>query len=601
MDKELIRQLLPEKPRPGLLNWTLSNCDDELGEQYLVWKRERTPVYGLEQLMTNDLKPMRYEHTARCTCLRCGHEFNTELYGDILSFWIDECGEWWSLDPNGRQPFGDEDAAENGYMVEIGGDGDTLTCPMCYETLYTIPASKLKGGRRKQILVVSIEVVNEYAAVVYWLVRREIYDDGNDYHVLPRDAYVLDERGTIHRYSHVSGGGCTQETQSSAWRLTSSKKDSLDSVYHDWGSFNNKKKGGIFWERVPDLDRTTAEKTGLQAFANLNGLYSVEYLKLWKKYRNLENLVNTGWTQLVHKIVANSFDGYDAKSEMEKVIDISKSKPYEMLGMSRADFKTIARNGYQWGFDEQLLFQQCRVSGLQSAIQFQKYRASFTSAGMRAVAQLQQLYGDGDFEKLERYLIKQGMRPNEVGILLDSRDSARTLAGNRPLTDEELWPRNLQAAHDRLTRARVVQIDPKKAQSYQNGFDAVLDKYWDLQWSDGELSVIIPRSYADLVQEGAVLRHCVGGYSEDHISGSHMIFFVRHYRRPERSYYTLDINMIDRPYRQQLHGYGNERHGTHKQYTHSIPKKVLDFCTRWEREVLMPWYREQQKKEGKTA
>ena len=75
------------------------------------------------------------------------------------------------------------------------------------------------------------------------------------------------------------------------------------------------------------------------------------------------------------------------------------------------------------------------------------------------------------------------------------------------------------------------------------------------------------------------------------------IFFIRHYRRPERPYYTLDIDMTGRPVEKQLHGYGNERHGQYKQYTHSIPKKVRDFCDRWKNEVLIPWYVEQQKKQ----
>lgn len=609
MDKEYIRQHLPEEPPADLLRWTLAHCDDDLGPQYLTWKPNRVPVYEMDYLMNNNLKPKRYEKVAECTCLKCGGYFLTELNGSVLTMWIDDCGEWWPLDPTGGpQPFEDEDQADTGYMVELGNN-DILLCPFCCEDLKVIDGRNLKGGRRKQVLVVSIDKVDNYATVMYWLVRRTIYDDGNDYEVIPRDAYVLDERGMIHRYCHTSGGGAfCSEMKADTWRIASSKRDSLDVMYHDWGSqWGNclhKKKGGIFYPRFPDLSGTTAEKTGLEAYAKNDGTYSLAYLNLWKKHPAFENLVNTGWTKLVQHIVEKSFDGYEAEAVAYPAIDLTKSKPYEILGISRGDFKQLRRNGDQWDFQCQLVFHNFRKSGFTSAIEFQKYRKLFTDDGIRAVAKLRDEYGERDIEKLLRYLKKQDLQPREVGILLDTRNAAKVLAQNRELLPEELWPRNLQSTHDRLNRAKLLQIDAKKAAMYQRGFDTVVEKYGQLQWTDGELCMILPKSYADLYQEGEILRHCVGGYSEEHISGSNTIFFVRHYRRPERSYYTLDIDMTDRPHRVQLHGYGNERHGINKQYRHTIPKKVLDFCDRWEREVLMPWYRDKMKnqlKEGKRA
>lgn len=606
MDKEAIGKLLPEEPWPGMLKWAIKNCEDDLGPNYLTWRTERIPIYDMDYLMSDRKKP-RSMRVAACTCLKCESQMVTEYCGSTLQFWMGEDGEWWPLDPNGRQPFEDEEGEANGYMVEVA-DGEALSCPMCYETLTAIQAKNLRGGRRKQVLVVSLETVGNYAAVVYWLVRREIFEDSNEYKVIPRDAYVLDERGTIHRYTHTTGGGpMTCEKPDSCWRITKSKRDSLDLMYHDWGSWwgtcRDKKKGGVFYPNPINLDGTTAEKTGLKAYANYEGAYSLHYLKLWKKYPQLENLVNTGWQQLVHSIVVDSFGGYDAKTVMDRAIDISRAKPHEILEMTRVDFKKIRRNGWQWGYEEQILYQSFRKAGFGMAMEFCSCLKEFTATGLRALEQINRIYGDRDLEKIRRYLAKQQMRPNEAGILLDTRNAARALAGHRPLTEEELWPRNLQAAHDRLTRARLVQMDPKMAEKYQEGFDAVVERFEDLQWNDGELCIILPRSYAELVQEGNVLRHCVGGYSEDHIRGRDTIFFVRKYRRPERSYYTLDINMTDRPHRVQLHGYGNERHGVKKEYRHKIPKKVLDFCDRWEREVLMPWWREQQnkQKEGKTA
>ena len=603
MDKERIRQLLPEQPPKDLLKWTLGHCDDELGPQYLVWRPVTVPVYSMEHLMTdNSFKPVRREKAARCTCLSCGSEFYTERIGNDLRFWVDDCGEWWPIDPSSQGPWDEMDeSVEQGYPADVDGDNEALSCPMCFETIRTIPAKNLRGGRLKQILVASIAVVEGYAAVLYWLVQRYIYPDGNTYNVIPRDAYVLDERGRLHRYTHKEGGGCFySETMTDQWRLATNKKDSLDMTYHDWGSISNKKKGGLFFNQVPDLNGTTAEKTGLQAFAEYDGTCSVEYLKLWKKCPALENLVNTGWNRIVNTIVSRSAGGYPAGATMYDVIDIGCTKPHEMLGMAKKDFKTIRATGKQWDYDCQRLWMAYREAGFTDAVRFMLYRDMFTDSGMRVLASLRRQYGEEDPEKIIRYLKKQKLRPAEVQYLWDTREAARFLAEDRELTQEELWPRDLHSAHDRLTRAKMLKVDADKAAKYQAGFDAVREKYGELQWTDGELCIVLPKSYEELYMEGETLRHCVGGYSSDHISGQDTIFFVRRYRRPERSYYTLDINMQGEPYRRQLHGYGNERHGIHKEFRHTIPKKVLDFCTRWEQEVLRPWYRDQQKKE-KTA
>ena len=63
----------------------------------------------------------------------------------------------------------------------------------------------------------------------------------------------------------------------------------------------------------------------------------------------------------------------------------------------------------------------------------------------------------------------------------------------------------------------------------------------------------------------------------------------------------LQINMTKAiPVEVQLHGYGNEHHGDRKQYRHKIPKKVRDFCDRWEREVLTPWFADQKARATQT-
>ena len=100
----------------------------------------------------------------------------------------------------------------------------------------------------------------------------------------------------------------------------------------------------------------------------------------------------------------------------------------------------------------------------------------------------------------------------------------------------------------------------------------------------------------DLVREGKTLRHCVGGYGQSHVEGK-IIVFIRRERRPERPYFTLNVDLTGKkPIEIQLHGYGNEyAHG--KQLR--IPQQVRAWCDWWEAEVLAPEFRRQRRKSSK--
>ena len=64
----------------------------------------------------------------------------------------------------------------------------------------------------------------------------------------------------------------------------------------------------------------------------------------------------------------------------------------------------------------------------------------------------------------------------------------------------------------------------------------------------------------------------------------------------------ISSNNDGKPREVQLHGYGNERHGVNKEHSHKIPQKVRSFVDRWEKEILMPWWVEQnQQQKEKTA
>ncbi len=609
MEIEYIRQRLPVDPPEGLIKWAKETQSRELGSDYMVWSSERLPVLPTigEIMEYNSMAPQRYEWTAVCHCSACQEQLITSrLKGvDGIRLFQGEDGCIYEYPPNS----GMEQIGEGGLYDLF--DGETVTCPSCWNDVELIHSRKVKGGRTKRILAVAVQVVEGYLAIVYWLVYRTIDEYAlSEYGAKPADAYVLDERGRLVHFSRIlRGGAYAADRYRTEWVYRSDNSDTLLKPYNDWGSINNRKVGGDLFPVIPDLTGTTGEKTGIDVYLRNGGWYPVKYLKFWRRFPAVENLCKSPHPAVIPGIVAEAERfSYDLAAEAVKWLDLSERKPHRMLLLSKEEYRALVQKGRQLTLlDLQLLRSYRDAGGQKNACELLAAAEQMRKSGTIAMLQLMRDYGDCDIDRLLRYMAKQNMPPHELGYLLDTRRMAKGLAGDRDLLPEELWPRNLAAAHERymqMEQERRAARQKKENAAIDEKFRLVVDKFGCLQWTDGDLCVVLPLCSEDLHREGQVLRHCVGSYSSRHIAGQDTIFFVRRYRRPERPYYTLDIDMTGKPREVQLHGYGNERHGIHKEHTHKIPQRVRQFCDRWKREVLLPWYAAEQLKknqEVKTA
>ena len=598
MDKEYIRRRLPESPPPELLKWAKENLADELGNELCIFKAERMaiPATPEEIMYYQSTKSRRSVWAANCTCTACQEDFITakEPGADAILLYEGEDGNIYTIEPWG------EDVDIYTYQVRQK-QGDTFHCPYCGTKVELVHAKKMRNGRTNQVLVISVGNVEGYTGIFYWMVRRTVTEWGiSEYGVEPRDAFILTERGGLVRYSHTNGGGYFGVRISGMyWHLLSGNSDTFEQKYFDYGSFCNRKVGGVVYPVYPSLEGTTGEKTGLLEFLEAEGVRPVLYLKLWRRYRGLENLCRCGQGKLIDQLInGNYFDSGFAYD----YLDLSKKKPHEMLRMSRSDFKQIRKNGVKLEIDVLRDWQKYKkIVGNNCFADFERDQKTFRESGLNAALDCIKEYPGTTIEKLATYMQKQSLRCSEVGLLLDTRRMSQRLYG-RALTNEELWPRRLMQAHDQVAQMLADREKEKNSRELAEAFQMVIDRYGATEWTDGELCIKLPRSNEELIKEGAVLRHCVGGYGQSHAKGENIILFVRRYRRPERSYYTLNISFYGpEPREIQLHGYGNERHGPNKEHSHRIPNKVRTFCDRWEREILLPWWHNQKKQGEKTA
>lgn len=583
-EKERILGLLPEKATDDLIRWTWDNvvhANSDLGDQYLIANSIRTREAPMMYELFNNIATGKSKWISECYCTACGERTYTDKWGSGIILYVGDDGNYYAnIEEAAAADYwsDDEDDSFDGYTAEVEF-GEEIRCPLCQEKVYLASGRKIRDGRTFQLMLMTLERVDRYGAVVLWLASRSIGRYGSSLHVSPAEAYIIDDGGKVVQFSHMRSGGMVSVLDRH-WRARAKYKEPNEITYSDYLSINNRKRGYQIRKPEQSMVGTTVEKTGLHKYLQEAGVDPIAYLKLWRKHPEVENLINAGFAELVDGILET---GKSSEDEYTALIQPDVAKPHEMLRMTKQEMRHFAKYGLRHSGQQRWIAYTNAGGGL-SAIDF----LEIGDHTRDTLLQILEEYWD-DVPKVERYLKKQGLNLHDARLLLDAREMAENLYA-RKLTEEELWPRNLQQTHDRLADMVAYESDSNE---FQKGFDKVCAMLAPTVYTDGELLMTLPTCNGDLIREGNVLRHCVGGYGHQHADGVKVILFVRHARRPERPYYTLNISLKDSaPKEIQLHGYGNERHGDHKQHSHRIPKKVRDFCDYWEREVLAPYWKQ---------
>lgn len=126
-----------------------------------------------------------------------------------------------------------------------------------------------------------------------------------------------------------------------------------------------------------------------------------------------------------------------------------------------------------------------------------------------------------------------------------------------------LYPRDIQQAHgDAVANWHIVQAEKEKKKAeaeakkygYPERYKKLCKKF---AFEYGELMIVVPKAASEIITEGKVLQHCVGGYASGHIQGKTTILFLRHISEPDKPYYTIEVNEKEK-HIVQCHGFMNE-------------------------------------------
>ena len=189
-------------------------------------------------------------------------------------------------------------------------------------------------------------------------------------------------------------------------------------------------------------------------------------------------------------------------------------------------------------------------------------------------------------QKAVNYIMKiQGPNRHVMTMWKDYLDMAQTLGYDLSRQDV-IMPKDLQQRHD--AAAETVKYRMKAAdQKKHKALNTRLRKMYEFEY--GDMCIVVPCDPDDIIQEGKVLHHCVGGYAARHFDEKLVILFLRHKRRPGVPFMTIELShraKKNSPVRLvQIHGYRNENYSPNGGKKPAKPEKkyawFIDMWTQW--------------------
>jgi hypothetical protein len=101
------------------------------------------------------------------------------------------------------------------------------------------------------------------------------------------------------------------------------------------------------------------------------------------------------------------------------------------------------------------------------------------------------------------------------------------------------FPKDLKAAHDNAVEVANGMRDAEKSKAMKKLYDKYTKKYG---FEENGFVVIAPKDTAEIVSEGQMMHHCVGGYADRHADGKLAILFIRRACAIDEPYATVEVH-----------------------------------------------------------
>lgn len=277
----------------------------------------------------------------------------------------------------------------------------------------------------------------------------------------------------------------------------------------------------------------------------------VKYLSAYTRYPSMEMAVKLGLNKAVIDLVEDGKKNHAA-------LNWDATTMQGFLRLNKQDAKVFFHEGgdleilaaYHTARKANIIRNMAEFIAFLKAANAMKHARELTGCARKAGCTLHQA---------TNYITKQEGSADRVLIRWDDYlNMAKQLHFDMTRLDVTM-PKDLQDRHDAaaetLSYHRHVEEQKKNKE-----FNKRLRKMYEFSY--GDLCIVVPGSTEKIIMEGRTLKHCVGGYAARHFNDKVTILFLRHKRRPNVPFCTIEIvprqKMTDKVVIRQIHGYRNE-------------------------------------------
>lgn len=260
----------------------------------------------------------------------------------------------------------------------------------------------------------------------------------------------------------------------------------------------------------------------------------MKLIYVYSKYQQAEYLKKLGYEEIIKDRIYNQANHIKVNWRGDSL--------EKMLGITKTEISKLN----QWGYRS--------TEDIGTYKFLRKYQAKVSKKNMDIFYSVFSSVGNylSDFKKEENpmkiseYIFKQKKLAKHRFILYDYKDYLSQLKKlGYPLEEYYLYPKNLEAAHAKLTdeiNKRRDEEKRKRIELQEKGYREILKKIKKLTYSSENLVIRPVNSIEELNIEGMKMHHCVATYGNKVVAEKCYIFTVRNINEPDEPLATLELS-----------------------------------------------------------